>query len=370
MKTYSSKPAFASFKQSAIAASLSVAVLLLSGCGEEQPQQTVAPVVKPALTEVVSTQTSADLSFNGVVRAAERADLAFRVGGRLTEILVKEGDEVKQGQLLAKLDPRDAQTALASASLELDNTKAEYSRAKAIYEKSQAIAKSDLDTLATRYNLAKNRLAEAKRQLEYTQLKAPFDGIIGRKMVDNHVQIQANSPVLTLHDLSDLEVVINIPDSVMLSPLRGTQAQAELSAIPGQLFPLALRTYATQADPVTQTYAVVLGFDDLKGFRVLPGMAVKVLPVAAHAENEQMASSSTITVPLTAIVPDNQGKQFVWVIGAGNKAEKRYVEVGALVKNRIVIEQHLKPGERVIIAGVSSVREGMEVRPYSDNNGA
>ncbi len=360
MKSGSSK-----LKLTAISALL-VSAFALTGCGEEAPQQVVAPVVKPALTEIVQTQNGADLSFNGVVRAAERADMAFRVGGRLTDILVKEGDEVKKGQLLASLDARDAKTALESAELELKNTTLEYERAQAIFKKSQAISKADLDAITTRYNLARNRVDDAKRQLEYTELHAPFDGVVGRKMVDNHVQVQANEPVMTIHDLRDLEVVIHIPHKVMLSGDSKADAVAEISTIPGQVFPLELRSYATEADPVSQTYPVVLGLEDLNGFRVLPGMAVKVSPLTGSAVGNQQ-----ITLPLTAIVPDNQGKQFVWIVGEDNKAEKRYVDVGALNKDRIIIEANLSQGERVIIAGVSSVKEGMEVRPYTDErNGA
>ncbi|CZF85668.1 efflux RND transporter periplasmic adaptor subunit [Grimontia marina] len=349
-----------SFKRGAIA-TLIISSFLLSGCGEKAVQLVTAPVIQPALTEIVYTQQAADLSFNGVVRAAERADMAFRIGGRLTKIFVNEGDEVKKGQLLATLDSRDAKTALESAELELKNTTLEYERAQAIYKKSQAISKADLDAITTRFDLAKNRVAEAKRQLEYTELHAPFDGIVGRKMMDNHIQVQANEPVLTVHDLNDLEVVINIPHQVMLSGGNRTKAIAEISSIPGQAFPLTLRTFATQADSVSQTYAVVLGLEQV-GFRVLPGMAVKVIPDTNAITDE----NTLITLPLTAVVPDNQGKQFVWVVGEDNKAEKRYVDVGALVKDRIVVKQNLALGERVIIAGVSSVREGMEVRPYTD----
>ncbi|WP_325892527.1 efflux RND transporter periplasmic adaptor subunit [Grimontia sp. NTOU-MAR1] len=348
------------FKRGAIA-TLIISSFLLSGCGEKAVELVTAPVIQPALTEIVNTQQAADLSFNGVVRAAERADMAFRIGGRLTNIFVNEGDEVKKGQLLATLDSRDAKTALESAELELKNTTLEYERAQAIYKKSQAISKADLDAITTRFDLAKNRVAEAKRQLEYTELHAPFDGIVGRKMMDNHIQVQANEPVLTVHDLNDLEVVINIPHQVMLSGGNRTKAIAEISSIPGQAFPLTLRTFATQADSVSQTYAVVLGLEQV-GFRVLPGMAVKVIPDVNAVGDE----NSLITLPLTAVVPDNQGKQFVWVVGDDNKAEKRYVGLGALVKDRIVVEQNLALGERVIIAGVSSVREGMEVRPYTD----
>lgn len=222
-----------SLKTLAVSVSLAFAGLTLFGCGQEPTQLEMAsketrPTVRPALTEVVSATRGDHLIFNGVVRAAERAELAFRVGGRLTELLVSEGDKVKKGQLLARLDSRDATTALASAKLELNNTEAEFLRAKAIYDKSKAISKSQLDEITTRYNLAKNRRDEAQRQLDYTRIEAPFDGIIGRRYVDNFVQMQANNPVFTLHNIDDLEVVIHIPDSVMLSSVSGTEPKPKL----------------------------------------------------------------------------------------------------------------------------------------------
>ncbi|KHT62214.1 hemolysin secretion protein D [Photobacterium gaetbulicola] len=353
-----------SLKTLAMAVGLAITGLSLFGCGQETEPSVVAPVVRPALTEVVSVSRSDSLSFNGVVRAAERAELAFRVGGRLTELLVGEGERVKKGQVLARLDSRDAITALASAKLELNNTEAEYLRAKAIYDKSKAISKSQLDEVTTRYNLAKNRRDEAQRQLDYTRIEAPFDGIIGRRYVDNFVQMQANNPVFTLHDIDDLEVVIHIPDSVMLSSVSGTEAKAEINAIPNHLFDLSLKTFATQADPVSQTYPVVLGFKDIQGYRVLPGMAVKVLPVETGAVSQNF----TITVPLVAVVPDNQGKQYVWVVAADNTVSKRYVEVGTLSRDRVEITNNLKTGEQVVIAGVASLHDGMKVRPMVDDS--
>ena len=362
MKKANNKAASINLKSLALAIGMSMSGVMLVGCGAEAPPSVVAPVIKLALTETVSASRGDNLSFNGVVRAAERADLSFRIGGRLTDILVKEGDNVSQGQLLARLDSRDAEISLASAKLELNNVEAEYLRAKAIYEKSKAISKSSLDELTTRYNLAKNHRDEAQRQLDYTRIEAPFEGVIGRKLVDNHMQIQANAPVFTLHDLRDMEVVIHIPDSVMLSGLRNTQAMAEISAIPSQLFDLSLRSYATQADPISQTYAVVLGFDNLNGYRVLPGMTVKVLPV----EQESNVDNPLITLPITAIVPDNQGQQFVWLVEADNKVVKRFVDVGALSRDRVVITDHLTLGDKVVIAGVSSLQDGMEIRPMSN----
>ena len=354
-------------KKTVLAVSLAIGTLMMSGCDSNEVQSDAAQVVtiRPALIEVIRPSMNAQLRFNGVVRSAERADLAFRMNGRVINVLVEEGQQVKKGQLLAQLDPRDAKTAIESARVEYKNSQAEYNRGRAIYEKSQAIAKSDLDTLNTRYNLAKNRLDEAKRQLEYTQLTAPFDGIVGRKMIDNYVQIQANSPVFTIHDLDNLEVLIHIPDSVMLGDLKGSEAIAQISAIPNEHFPLLLSTFGTQADPITQTYPVVLTFKDLGGFNVLPGMTVKVVPAYPTTITKE---NTLITVPLTAIVPDNKGGQFVWVVDAQYQVQQRAVIAGELLTNRVVITKGLQMDERIVIAGVTSIKANMVVKPYSEQS--
>lgn len=352
-------------KRTTLTVNLIIGTIFLSGCDTNETIQNSSPpvVIRPALIEIITHSVDAKLRFNGVVRSAQRADLAFRMNGRVIDIFIEEGQQVKKDQLLAQLDPRDAKNALASARLEYTNSKAEYTRGKAIYEKSQAIAKSDLDTLSTRYNLAKNRLEDAKRQLEYTQLISPFDGVIGQKMIDNHVQIQANTPVLTVHNVNKLEVLINIPDRVMLGELKGSQALAQISALRNENFPLLLSTYGTQADPITQTYPVVLTFEDLRGFNVLPGMTVKVVPVYPKT---QSSASTLITIPLTAVVPNNQGDQFVWIVDQQNKIQSRPIKAGALFSNRIVVNEGLYAGERIVIAGVSSLTSGMEVKPYTD----
>lgn len=339
--------------------------LWLAGCGSDNaPQAVVEPVVKPAMIEVVSARADNERIFNGVVQAEKRADLSFRVGGRLTEILVDEGSQVKKGDLLAQLDDRDAKTSLASAQIELKKARDDYQRAKSIYDSSKAISKRDLDASENAFKLAKNRADEAQRQLEYTQVCAPFDGVIGRQWVDNYVQVQANAPVLTLHDLSNLEVIIQVPHSVMLSGMKQTEANAEFSAIPGKRFPLELRTYATEADPTSQTYAVALGFESLgNDQRVLPGMAVRVSTVDGVAQ-----TNKAISIPLAAVVPDNQGGQFVWVVDMEDRVQKRPVKVGELKGDRVVIAEALNDGDRVVVAGVSAMREGMKVRPFAANN--
>lgn len=345
------------------AAVVSVFLLAIVGCKQEAEELDEAPVIRPVLVETVTVQTPSDLVFNGVVQASQRADLAFRVGGRIESILVSEGDSVTKGQELAQLDDREAKSVLKDAELELNKVSEEFKRAKAVFDKTQAISKADLDALRTKLNLASNKAQDARDRVGYTKLIAPFDGVIGAKMVENFTQVQANQAIMTLQDVDNLEVEINIPNRVMLSGVRSTKARATLAAIPDDTFDLTLRTYSTQAERSSQTYSVVLGFDDLKGYRVLPGMSVRVFPSSSETND---STETIVTLPLAAVVPDNQGQQFVWVVSGESSVEKRFVELGTVYNDRVVIKDNINEGEQVVIAGVSSMTESTLVRPYTD----
>lgn len=347
------------FRYSLLAVAL---VSTLTGCKETAPVESTASVVRPAMVQTVSTRDRTILTFNGVVRAEQRADLSFRIGGRLTQVLVNEGDNVLKGQILAKLDDRDLKTALSSAKTERDNVNKEYLRAKKVFETTGAITKSQLDQLKAQLDVAQNRVEDAERKVEYSVLRAPFDGIVGQKFVDNHTQVQANARIFTAHNLDKMEVVIQVPDRIMLDPDRkdAQKAVAELSGIPNVAFPLTLSNFATQADPIAQTYAVSLSFDDLKGYNVLPGMTVKV----RSSEKKILAQDMAVMVPLTAISPDNQGKQFVWILKDDNTVSRRLVHVGRVQGHNVTILSGLAMGEKIVVAGVGSLIEGTEVRPY------
>jgi multidrug efflux pump subunit AcrA (membrane-fusion protein) len=92
-------------------------------------------------------------------------------------------------------------------------------------------------------------------------------------------------------------------------------------------------------------------------------MTVKVVP----AEQDNQIERSIVTLPITAVVPNNQGQQFVWIVGEGDRVTRRYVDVGALSRDRVVINDNLAIGDKVVIAGMSSLQEGMEIRPMSNS---
>jgi len=320
----------------------------------------VEEVVRPARIETLQSVSSSGLVFNGTVRAAQRAELAFKVAGRVDKVMVDEGASVTAGQELARLDDREFRTVLASAQAEFATADADYRRGQAIYERSQAISRRDLEKLETQRNLVANRLRSAQLALDETLLKAPFDGIVGRKLVEDFSRVGANQTVLVVQNLQDLEVVIQVPDRVVLQSSGSSDVYAEISGL-DQTFPLSLKFFSTEADPTTQTYQVILGLDGKGDARILPGMSARVFSDSGSAAN------AGVTVPLGAIVPNNQGQQFVWKLDVDNRAQRANIEAGQLSGDRVVVTSGLQPGDRIITAGVSSVREGMKVRPLQGN---
>ena len=343
-------------RPTAVAVAISLSVLL-TGCGSEDQSSVAETVIRPVIVEQVSNIDTADLSFNGVIQSASRAELSFRTSGRLVELLVLEGDFVEEGEVIAKLDSADAQIALTSASVERDNARSEYERAKKLYESRQSISKSQFEELTLRFDLAQNRFEEASRRLDDTTLTAPFSGVVSRSFVENHVLVQSNEVIVALHDLNNLEAVIHVPESMMTRNSEANQIFADAGVAPYETFKLTLKKYETEPEPVSGTYAVTFSVETTPESRLLPGMSVHVY------SDEVQSELKSIQVPLTAVNPDNMGNQYVWVVDENNTLQKRNVETGSLNGDRVHIESNLQLGERVVVSGTQSLKEGLEVRP-------
>lgn len=345
------------WQQSKLHALFIMALLSLTACGETAETATAVEVIRPVLINTVTTSQVEQLTFNGVVQSSSKAALAFKVGGRLSQLLVDEGDTVTAGQLLASMDNREFEIARDSAQSEFTKAKLDFERGTKISSTSQLISQSELDQLRTQFEIAKNRLADAQYRYDNTLLFAPFAGKISKKHADNFTQVQANQIVLSLHDVAQMEVVIDVPTGVMLKQPKSEQAFAESSLLPGVQLPLTLKHYSTLADN-SQSYQVVLAVDDAKGFNLLPGMAVKV--VAHNLQQQQV-----ISIPLQAIMPDNLGSTYVWKVDAQQQTVKQLVTLGAIIGDQVQVVTGLSLGDRYIAAGVSSLTEGTQVRPLA-----
>ena len=235
---------------------LSAAMALLGiGCGEK-PQRETPEVVRPVKTLVVGSGLTGGLNFPGTVRGSERGELSFQVSGPLVELPVDEGDRVSRGTLLARIDPTDYNLAIAEAQATYDQSVSDYRRYQRLYEK-EAVPLADVELKRAVRDVSAAKLEQARNNLGYTYLRAPFSGRIGRKYIENFEDVRAKEPVLTLHRIDTVEVTIDVPES-LVTRFRGDPTQALAFATfethPDHALPLTLKEISAEADAATQTY--------------------------------------------------------------------------------------------------------------------
>jgi multidrug efflux pump subunit AcrA (membrane-fusion protein) len=210
------------------------------------------------------------------------------------------------------------------------------------------------------------QLQVARNNLDYATLRAPFDGIIARRDIDNFTNVQAGQSIVLLQALSTVHVAFDVPGPDVTALTRSGQQNISntvvFDAIPEDAFAGELIEFSVQADVATQTYRGRIAIDVPEGAYILPGMVREVIARAPGQAPE-------LRVPLTAIAADAEGESFVWVLDADNRVVARSVSLGALSGDQVAVTQGLEAGETVIAAGVNKLLEGMEVRPVAQIGG-
>lgn len=347
---------------------IGLALGLVTGCSEQQ-EVAAPPTVRPVkVLKVEASDGATTRQFPGQVRAAQRAELSFEVAGTLQKLPVREGQLLEQGDLVAAIDDRDYASALKSAEAQFRTALANFRRGASLV-KDGNISKSDFDQLKSRRDVTSAELAKAEKAMSDTRLNAPFSGRVATRFVENFQDIQAKEPIISLQDIEELEILVDIPESqVIRGPRRGEpppKTTALFNAFPDKRYELSVKEFSTAADPTTQSFRVVLSMAQPEEFEALPGMTA-VVEVQFDATAE--ASGSRFVVPAIAVFADESGASQIWVVDPqDNRVMKRAVETGKLVgTDSIRIESGLEAGEIIAVSAVSRLREGMEVRPITE----
>jgi RND family efflux transporter MFP subunit len=401
---------------------------MLSACSRP-PEGTAELVRPVRTLVVAGGEDTGSRSFPGRVDASKQVELTFQVPGLLVDLPVREGQRVAQGDLVARLRPdefqarldalqgqlararadlqalqagarpeeqqrleaqlRSADATLANARVDLDRatqllrsqtiSRLEFDRsdtafrvalenreaARASLEKSLTGREEDIVTKQSEIAGLEARVVEAGIQLADTKLVAPYAGVIARRFVEQGQSIRAKQPVVKFQDVEEIEIAVDVPESVMASALRTadiTGLTAEFSAAPGRSFPVQVREIAQRADPVTQTFNVRATMQAPADLNLLPGMTATVTMNYRRAA----VLGPNISVPVAAVVQDSKGGSIVWIIDADQTVTARPVRTGAISGGLTAITAGLQPGDRIAAAGASHLREGMKVRDLGD----
>ena len=347
--------------------------LLATGCGEEEAP--APPLIRPVRTEpVYATGGGRVRSFSGTARAAVESRLSFKVPGTLERVLVEVGDRVKTGQLIAQLDDestrlqvQEAEAGLASAEAQAVNAEANYDRVQSLYENRNA-SKNDLDaaragavSVRQNVNSIAKRLELARVTLGYTELRAQLDGSIAAVPVEANENVNAGQPVVLLTSGGRLEVMVAIPEQLIVDVREGDEVTVRFDAIEGRDLSGRVTEVGVVSTGAATTFPVTVRLDH-EDEDCRPGMAAEV-----DFRFGGRGGVERIYVPSVAVSQDRQGDRFVFVVGEDEggtrRARRRSVVIGALGDEGLMeIRDGLVDGELVVTAGVSRIADGQEVR--------
>jgi RND family efflux transporter MFP subunit len=329
-------------------------IVIFSGCSKkEEPKPLIRPVRSMRISE---TTDLAGRVFPGRAEAVLAVDIAFEVSGQLIERPIQVGDNVKTGQVLAKLDPRDYANDVDSAKARLTQATAYFQRIEKA-AKSGAVSQQDLTDAQAQLDMASADLRIKEKALADSQIVASFDGTISAIYVENHENVRAKQNILRMMDISTLELRVDVPEKLIVLVDSVKDIEVTFDAFPNQPVPATIKEIGREASATTRTFPVTLAIDQPSDFTILPGMT-------GQATGKGRASSveaGVAQIPGEAAF-EEAGKTFVWIVDESSMTVLR-AEITPKEVNRLgMLVQGLNVGQQIVTAGVHNLSEGQPVR--------
>ncbi len=352
-------------------------VLFLIGCEKEVPQKEMVRSVRAI--KVTSPDELSKRWFPGQAKATQEVELSFRVAGPLVDFSVDVGDRLTRNRVVARIDPRDFQVDLRNAKGKLEEANAVLERAQADYDRVVRIRQKDSGAISQAMIDRNKQLVESTKadirslkatvdaasdKLSYTFLKAPFNGIVSAKYVENYEDVTAKQPILRLIDHSKIEMTINMPENLIsqadvLKP-QGDVLIVRFDPFPDREIKAAIKEIGKEASKTTRTYPVTIIMDQPEDITILPGMAGKVTSAVGRGDS---SAKQALVIPETAVFSTGEdSKTYVWIVDdTTKKVSRRDVVTGGILDSGITITKGIDPNETVVTAGVHYLNEDQEV---------
>jgi len=338
---------------------------LLAACKPvEKPEP--EPIRPVRVTTVESREGGETVSLTGQVEAQEEVNLSFRVGGRMIERSVNVGDQVRAGQVVARLESDTPRNALRSARAELTAVRARLVEAQNNFERHRSLldrgfitramfdqaeqafrsAQAQVDSVQAQVNIAET-------QLGYANLISDSSGTVTARRAEPGEVVGPGQPIIQLARQGGRDAVFDVPARVLQTAPANAEVVVVLSSDPKVRTTGRVREVAPQADPVTRTFKVRIGLND-------PPAAMRLGSTVTGSV--QLGAGPGIEIPASALTSANQ-RPAVWVLDpASNTVSLRNIEVLRYDLVRVAVAEGLQPGDIVVTAGVQTLRPGQQVR--------
>jgi len=368
---------------------LMAALAFLAGCGgaESQPKKIqpgdanrVQEAIQADVVEVRRGDVSRPLVVTGTVLPSLEANVGSKIAGRIEKIAVEEGGEVRQGDLLFRMERSDlllaekaapatlamAEASLREASLAQEKTGRDRERYAALRER-KVISQQQLDDsetahalAASRLDLAKGRLAEAeaglalsRQRLEDSVVFAPFSGVVVKKTVNEAEIVSPGVPVIALMAIDRVKAEVEIPETSLTAVKRGTPVRVLLDALPGETFRGAVSRLNARVSPLSRSFKAEIDIPN-PARRIQPGMFARITVATDLIRN-------AIVIPQRAMVTDGRGNPAVFAVRE-ERAVSLGIRTGLIGGGLVEVREGLSAGERVVVGGNYGMEENVRIR--------
>ena len=323
--------------------------LLLLGACKHKEQVTEREPVRVELMAIDSANGGLTRTYVGEVEARESVALSFPTGGKVEQVLVHEGDNVRAGQKLVTVNKSTAQHAYNSAKAQLDQAEDAYKRLKKVYEQG-SLAEVKWVEMLTALEKARSLEQIAKKQLADCALIAPSSGVIGECHAKAGGSLIPGEPVVTILDVSRVAVTFSVPESEIANVTEGQDVTVCVPALDNLQLSGKITERSMSASKVSHSYDVKVDLPNADK-KLLPGMVCKAYL--------QAPNSKGIIVPAKCVQTRPDG-QSVWIVRNG-KAERRNVTASEFVANGVLITSGLHPSDTVVTAGMEKLYGGARI---------
>lgn len=328
-------------------------VFTVISCAPKQNQQ--APIIRkikvstPTKNSAISTRM-----FSGILQEASEINLAFRVAGPIEKIVVKQGDYVKKGQLIAQIDPRDYQVQVDVAQAQYMQMESEFDRLTEL-KKRESISENDYEKAVAGEKMLRSQFQHASDQLNDTKLYAPFSGYIQAVKYTKGELVNTGMTVATLIDVDSYSIDVDLPMSFFVNKEHFTTFTCYQPIVSDSVYQLQLIGYNAKANN-NQLFTTKFRLPGTQKNNFLPGMNVEV------SISYQTECDCPIHIPLTSVFNQN-GKAYVWVYNEKNSTvNKQEVITNGLTKNgEVRIQTGISETDTIVVSGVNTLHDGEKV---------
>jgi len=313
--------------------------------------QAAVSAVPVEVATVARGSMSSYIETNGTLEAENEVDIVARTAGPIEELLVEEGMRVRRGQVLARLEQDEIRAQLEISRVTLDETRLAFERAQQLAGE-DLISTEEFERARAAHDSARAQYDGNRLQLGFTEIKAPFEGLLIARYVDFAQNVSANTPLFRLSDFTPLLCPIQVPERELGKLRQGQSAYLTVESFPDDRFEADVLRISPVVDPGTGTIKVTLEVQARGKLR--PGMFARVYLETATREN-------TLVVPKAALSLESIGDT-VYVAGADGVASRREVRLGFDEGDFVEVLEGLAENENVVVVGQDGLSEGTPVQ--------